>query len=121
MLAGEVVDNLIPVRFYWVRRACWLKLYSEATEESHENLADDLHLPYFAWAIRPRFCGRDDGGGHGSRKERQTTPRYHARVTCVQSDARSTSTSRLSADYPLHLRPGDARIPVARAIRGGLP
>jgi len=31
LIADEVVDMFIPVRFYWVRRARWLKLHPEAT------------------------------------------------------------------------------------------
>src|SRR5438128_4002548 len=30
LIADEVVDILLPVRFYWVRRARWLKLHPEA-------------------------------------------------------------------------------------------
>jgi len=29
LIADEVVDIFIPVRFYWVRRARWLKLHPE--------------------------------------------------------------------------------------------
>jgi len=32
LIADEVVDIFIPVRFYWVRRARWLKLHPEAAE-----------------------------------------------------------------------------------------
>jgi len=32
LIADEVVDIFIPVRFYWVRRARWLKLHPEAVE-----------------------------------------------------------------------------------------
>jgi len=28
-----VVDMFIPIRFYWVRRARWLKLHPEAAAE----------------------------------------------------------------------------------------
>jgi Cu(I)/Ag(I) efflux system membrane protein CusA/SilA len=34
LIADEVVDIFIPVRFYWVRRARWLKLHPEAAETS---------------------------------------------------------------------------------------
>ena len=27
LISGEVVDIFLPVRFYWVRRARWLKLH----------------------------------------------------------------------------------------------
>src|SRR5437667_2634690 len=30
LIADEVVDIFLPVRFYWVRRARWLKLHPEA-------------------------------------------------------------------------------------------
>jgi Cu(I)/Ag(I) efflux system membrane protein CusA/SilA len=37
LISDEVVDIFLPVRFYWVRRARWLKLHPEATEkESHQ-------------------------------------------------------------------------------------
>jgi hypothetical protein len=29
LIADEVVDIFLPVRFYWVRRARWLKLHEE--------------------------------------------------------------------------------------------
>jgi Cu(I)/Ag(I) efflux system membrane protein CusA/SilA len=29
LIADEVVDIFLPVRFYWVRRARWLKLQQE--------------------------------------------------------------------------------------------
>lgn len=32
LIADEVVDIFLPVRFYWVRRARWLKLHPEATQ-----------------------------------------------------------------------------------------
>jgi Cu/Ag efflux pump CusA len=37
LIADEVVDIFLPVRFYWVRRARWLKLHgSQRTAPSHE-------------------------------------------------------------------------------------
>lgn len=33
LIADEVVDMFIPIRFYWVRRARWLKLHPEAAAE----------------------------------------------------------------------------------------
>ena len=33
LIADEVVDIFLPVRFYWVRRARWLKLHPEASKE----------------------------------------------------------------------------------------
>ena len=29
LIADEVVDEFLPVRFYWVRRARWLKIQEE--------------------------------------------------------------------------------------------
>src|SRR5207247_7055727 len=31
LISDEVVDIFLPVRFYWVRRARWLKLHPEKT------------------------------------------------------------------------------------------
>ena len=31
LISDEVVDIFLPVRFYWVRRARWLKLQAERT------------------------------------------------------------------------------------------
>jgi Cu(I)/Ag(I) efflux system membrane protein CusA/SilA len=36
LIADEVVDIFLPVRFYWVRRARWLKLHPEAITQEHE-------------------------------------------------------------------------------------
>jgi Cu(I)/Ag(I) efflux system membrane protein CusA/SilA len=37
LISDEVVDLFLPVRFYWVRRARWLKLHeSQAHEPRHE-------------------------------------------------------------------------------------
>jgi hypothetical protein len=33
LIADEVVDIFLPVRFYWVRRARWLKLHPEASTD----------------------------------------------------------------------------------------
>ena len=33
LIADEVVDIFLPVRFYWVRRARWLKLHQEAASQ----------------------------------------------------------------------------------------
>jgi hypothetical protein len=33
LIADEVVDVFLPVRFYWVRRARWLKLQEERAAE----------------------------------------------------------------------------------------
>ena len=34
LIADEVVDIFLPVRFYWVRRARWLKLHAGTGGES---------------------------------------------------------------------------------------
>jgi Cu(I)/Ag(I) efflux system membrane protein CusA/SilA len=34
LIADEVVDIFLPVRFYWVRRARWLKLHGHKAAES---------------------------------------------------------------------------------------
>ena len=33
LIADEVVDIFLPVRFYWVRRARWLKLHPEGVRK----------------------------------------------------------------------------------------
>jgi Cu(I)/Ag(I) efflux system membrane protein CusA/SilA len=33
LIADEVVDVFLPVRFYWVRRARWLKLQEEKARQ----------------------------------------------------------------------------------------
>jgi Cu/Ag efflux pump CusA len=38
LISDEVVDLFLPVRFYWVRRARWLKLHQQkAAENTHSN------------------------------------------------------------------------------------
>jgi Cu(I)/Ag(I) efflux system membrane protein CusA/SilA len=39
LIADEVVDVFLPVRFYWVRRARWLKLQEER-EEARKGVAE---------------------------------------------------------------------------------
>ena len=34
LISDEVVDLFLPVRFYWVRRARWLKLQREREEHA---------------------------------------------------------------------------------------
>ena len=36
-IADEVVDIFLPVRFYWVRRARWLKLHPEQENTKEEG------------------------------------------------------------------------------------
>jgi Cu(I)/Ag(I) efflux system membrane protein CusA/SilA len=38
LIADEVVDIFLPVRFYWVRRARWLRLQEEQQAEARERL-----------------------------------------------------------------------------------
>jgi len=33
LVSDEVVDIFIPVRFYWVRRARWLKMHKEKNRD----------------------------------------------------------------------------------------
>jgi Cu(I)/Ag(I) efflux system membrane protein CusA/SilA len=42
LIADEVVDIFLPVRFYWVRRARWLKLHPEATAKEPILLSKEL-------------------------------------------------------------------------------
>jgi hypothetical protein len=49
LIADEVVDIFLPVRFYWVRRARWLKLQKEraeaAVKETAEHQQGEVGLP----------------------------------------------------------------------------
>jgi Cu(I)/Ag(I) efflux system membrane protein CusA/SilA len=45
LISDEVVDLFLPVRFYWVRRARWLKLHGKDSASSEENAATVLALP----------------------------------------------------------------------------
>jgi Cu(I)/Ag(I) efflux system membrane protein CusA/SilA len=40
LIADEVVDIFLPVRFYWVRRARWLKLQKEREAAAKEDIAE---------------------------------------------------------------------------------
>jgi len=46
LISDEVVDLFLPVRFYWVRRARWLKVHGRrrSHDESHAN-AHALQTP----------------------------------------------------------------------------
>jgi len=44
LISDEVVDLFLPVRFYWVRRARWLKLHQKADAASQE-IATHLASP----------------------------------------------------------------------------
>jgi Cu(I)/Ag(I) efflux system membrane protein CusA/SilA len=37
LISDEVVDIFLPVRFYWVRRARWLKIHGQAAAETRES------------------------------------------------------------------------------------
>jgi hypothetical protein len=39
LISDEVVDLFLPVRFYWVRRARWLKLHKRNEPASQPSLA----------------------------------------------------------------------------------
>ena len=46
LIADEVVDIFLPVRFYWVRRARWLKLHAKLeTPEKESTTAIDRSEP----------------------------------------------------------------------------
>ena len=45
LIADEVVDIFLPVRFYWVRRARWLKLQEERAQAAAPAEADGLAGP----------------------------------------------------------------------------
>jgi Cu(I)/Ag(I) efflux system membrane protein CusA/SilA len=36
LISDEVVDLFLPVRFYWVRRARWLKIHKKRAEQPLE-------------------------------------------------------------------------------------
>jgi Cu(I)/Ag(I) efflux system membrane protein CusA/SilA len=44
LIADEVVDIFLPVRFYWVRRARWLKLQRQREVTQHEGQVV-AHMP----------------------------------------------------------------------------
>jgi hypothetical protein len=39
LISDEVVDLFLPVRFYWIRRARWLKLHAGKVDR-HEELLE---------------------------------------------------------------------------------
>jgi copper/silver efflux system protein len=52
LIADEVVDIFLPVRFYWVRRARWLKLQKErASKEPAEATATTETVPEMVAAV----------------------------------------------------------------------
>ena len=44
LISDEVVDLFLPVRFYWVRRARWLKLHGHETQSSVSRTVDQSDL-----------------------------------------------------------------------------
>jgi Cu(I)/Ag(I) efflux system membrane protein CusA/SilA len=53
LISDEVVDIFLPVRFYWVRRARWLKLQQERKKVARQQTETDL--PVVPEVIRPGF------------------------------------------------------------------
>ena len=45
LISDEVVDLFLPVRFYWVRRARWLRMHNRHPDEQHANHADRTPEP----------------------------------------------------------------------------
>ena len=41
LISDEVVDLFLPVRFYWVRRARWLKLQAQR-QQARANASSDV-------------------------------------------------------------------------------
>jgi hypothetical protein len=41
LISDEVVDIFLPVRFYWVRRARWLKLQKEREAATGEQVVQE--------------------------------------------------------------------------------
>ncbi len=51
LIADEVVDMFIPVRFYWVRRARWLKLHgADATTSQRPAIEPATAVPWMTSA-----------------------------------------------------------------------
>lgn len=45
LIADEVVDVFLPVRFYWVRRGRWLKLQEKRHSENGRDSHQEVHRP----------------------------------------------------------------------------
>ena len=45
LISDEVVDLFLPVRFYWVRRARWLKLQQAKAERDSSATLGDFSTP----------------------------------------------------------------------------
>ena len=45
LISDEVVDLFLPVRFYWVRRARWLKLHGDRSGNSVNGVASTEAIP----------------------------------------------------------------------------
>jgi Cu(I)/Ag(I) efflux system membrane protein CusA/SilA len=48
LIADEVVDIFLPVRFYWVRRARWLKLQEKRRAAASEAAVNGEQTPALA-------------------------------------------------------------------------
>jgi Cu(I)/Ag(I) efflux system membrane protein CusA/SilA len=44
LIADEVVDIFLPVRFYWVRRYRWLKLQEQRHSQTAQTNGDENHI-----------------------------------------------------------------------------
>lgn len=79
LISDEVVDLFLPVRFYWVRRARWLKLEREgrlahqqpATPPAEVSPADDLLIP-LAPAPADETTGAAEGSAHAGASDGRT-------------------------------------------------
>src|SRR5438874_6933616 len=64
LISDEVVDIFLPVRFYWVRRARWLKLQEKHEEAPRRQAEDGVGRPSVgsgeSWGQ-----GDENGGPHG--------------------------------------------------------
>src|SRR5205823_15031993 len=46
LIADEVVDIFLPVRFYWVRRARWLKLHARSSRNADQITPMPIPVPH---------------------------------------------------------------------------
>ncbi len=46
LIADEVVDIFIPVRFYWVRRYRWLKMHGIAEKDADHVILPEMPAPH---------------------------------------------------------------------------
>jgi len=45
LISDEVVDIFLPVRFYWVRRARWLKMKRERQQTEAKEKTESNRMP----------------------------------------------------------------------------